>query len=168
MTGDVSVKLEMRGTEQLVARFEGYSSKLNDKLTTAMQRIVNYLVAYCQEQKLSGQVLHARTGTLRRSIKGSVAENSGSIVGEVTSRAYGNKPLKYATFWELGFVGNVEVKAHVRRIALGDFAGELTPVRAYIRKVNQAPRPFLKPTRDENVDYVQQQLSGVISQANRI
>ena len=166
MTGNINVSLEMVGTERLVARFDGYVGKLKGNLLTAMDTIVNYLVLYCQENKLSGQVLHARTGTLRRSIQGRFGEASGSVFGEVTSRADGNKPLAYAAFWEKGFIGDVTVKAHVRKIALGDFAGELTPVRSFVRHINQAPRPFLKPTRDENTGYIKEQLQHAVSSTN--
>ena len=59
----VSVKVETVGVEKLVAKFDSYVGRLRPNLNKAMNVIVFTLVRYVQEQKLSGQVLHRRTGT---------------------------------------------------------------------------------------------------------
>lgn len=166
MTEEISINIESVGVEKLVARFDGYVGMLRPQLMTTMQTIVLFLAAYCKENKLSGQVLHRRSGTLSRSIKGAVTQTAGSIVGDVASRDKGNAPLAYAAFWEYGFSGVENVREHVRKIASGPFEGELTPVRAHVRNVNQAARPYMRPTRDENVGYVQEQLLATLKAVN--
>lgn len=163
----VQVKCELVGTDKLVAKFSGYVGRLQPELLRAMDIIVNKLVNYIQANKLSGQVLHRRTGALSRSIKGTFKEQGGSIVGEVTSRDKGNAPLPYAAYHEHGFSGTMNVRDHVRRIAHGDFAGELTPVRAHLRHVNYKAHPFFKPSRDENQTFIQNTLQAAVSRANK-
>jgi len=160
---NVSVKLEMVGTEKLVAKFDGYVGKLRPQLVRAMNKIVFTLVRYVQEQKLSGQVLHRRTGTLSRSIKGIVLNQPASIIGDVASRSNGNAPLKYAARWEYGFQGSETVKAHVRRTATGGFAN----VRTFVRQVNSTARPYLAPSRRENEGYIRQTLEEAVREVNK-
>ncbi len=159
----VSVNIETIGVEKLVAKFEGYDSRLRARLLTAMKMIAFTLVRYIQENKLSGQVLHRRSGTLSRSIRGNVSEISSSIIADITSRDKGNKPLPYAAFWEYGFSGSMDVRSHVRKIASGGFAN----VRAYTRHVTQAARPFFKPSRDENLGYIKTTIENAVSEVNR-
>jgi hypothetical protein len=155
--------VEVVGADKLVAKFENYSAKLHTELKRTMEYIVQYLAEYCRTNKLSGQVLHRRTGTLSRSIRGTVDDQTSRIIGTVTSRSKGNSPLEYAGFWELGFQGQENVRAHMRRNANGG----MSSVREHVRNVNQAARPFLKPTRDENVGFVQEQMRAVLTKVNQ-
>jgi len=159
----VSVKVETVGVEKLVAKFDSYVGRLRPNLNKAMNVIVFTLVRYVQEQKLSGQVLHRRTGTLSRSIKGTVTDQPARIIGDVTSRSNGNAPLPYAVFWEKGFVGSMNVREHVRRTATGGFA----TVRQHIRNVNQAARPFFRPSKEENQGFIQQTLQNAVTITNK-
>ncbi len=92
------------------------------------------LAQYVKFRKLSGQVLHVRTGTLRRSIHASPHLGEGYVdVGT-------NVP--YARVWELGFRGTVSVAAHLRHLK----SGKVSRVRSYTMKRNDAARPFLRPS----------------------
>jgi hypothetical protein len=162
MTTGINVTVESIGSEKLVAKFNNYVGRLRPELNEAMQTITNYLVAYVKENKLSGQVLKRHKGDLARSIKPTVIDQPAQIIGIVTSRDSGNAPLPYARFWELGFHGTMNVRAHIRKNASGGFSD----VRAFVRTVNQNARPFLKPTRDENKEYVQRQLQKAVKRAN--
>ena len=71
--------------------------------------------------KLSGQVLKNRTGTLRRSINQHVEETDTSITGILGADM---DIARYARAHEYGFRGTVQVPAHTRTI---------TGLRAYRR-----------------------------------
>jgi hypothetical protein len=155
------IRVEMVGTDKLIAKFDSYVGRLRGQLNTTMDYVVKSLAEYCRVNKLSGQVLHRRSGTLSRSIQGIVVDEPARMVGIVSSRP-GNAPLEYARFWELGFHGVENVKSFMRKNALG---GE-SSVRAHTRKVNQAARPFLQPTRDENVGFVQTSFQQAVNKVN--
>ncbi len=93
--------------------------------------------------KLSDDVLHVRTGRLRRSITQEVKEESnGSIVGTVGTN------VSYAKFQELGFSGTQSVRQSLRTIktAFGKSikGGPVTlTVRAHTRKVEYPAHSFL-------------------------
>lgn len=65
-------------------------------LQTAMARIVIKLARKIKEEKLSGQVLKNRTGTLRRSISPDVQQSPGVIKGTVSTN------VVYAAIHEFG------------------------------------------------------------------
>jgi phage gpG-like protein len=100
------------------------------QVTIAMQRTV-------KEEKLSGQVLRNRTGTLRRSINQRVMVEDAivrGIVGVDVTAPYGKTH-------EYGFHGRVMVRAHLRKAK-----ETFTVVRAHERNVNLPARPFMRPT----------------------
>jgi hypothetical protein len=71
------------------------------------------MVAHVTKNKLRGQYLHRRTGTLIRSITASPAFQSSE---EVVRGTFGSN-LDYARAHEEGFSGKVQVKAHLRKLA---------------------------------------------------
>ena len=156
----INVTSEIIGDKKVITRFQNLPSNMANRITRAMDKIAIYLVAYVKENKLSGQVLRRRTGTLSRSIRGTVEQQAGQVVGNITSRDKGNAPLPYAVFWENGFTGTQNVRAHVRKMASG---GEAS-VRAFVRNVHQIARPFFAPTLKENQNYIRDQLNKAVSE----
>jgi phage gpG-like protein len=87
-----------------------------ERLATSVVRVMNRLTIMVQarvKEKLSGEVLHVQTGTLRRSINQEVraSGSAGMIEGIVGTN------VEYAAAHEYGFDGTVSVRAHVRRIS---------------------------------------------------
>lgn len=157
------ITVEVIGANQLLTRFKDMPQKMRAEIRTALGYIGDTLANYCRANKLSGQVLNRRTSQLYNSIRrGDVNENPSRMSVEITSRP-GNAPVEYAAFWELGFKGQETVRAHMRRTAAG---GEVN-VREHIRNINQAARPFLRPTRDENVGWVQDQMQAAVVKATQ-
>jgi hypothetical protein len=76
-------------------------------------------------EKLSGQVLNVRTGRLRRSINEETHD-----AGDVVESTVGT-PVVYGRFWELGFDGVEQVKAHTATAF-----GVEQQVRAHTRTVH--------------------------------
>lgn len=98
--------------------------------------------------KLSDDVLHVRTGRLRRSINQKVTDDGQSIIGEVGTN------VEYARFQELGFTGTQNIKAHLRTIkeAFGKSikGGPVTfTVAAHTRKVDYPAHSFLASSLHE-------------------
>lgn len=106
--------------------------------------------ARAKEPYLSGLALRVRTGHLRRSVTSGAAIEGDKVTGWIGTN------VVYGRFWELGFTGIEQVKAHARRIKTRDlWSGEgkgkrqaasgLAFVRAHARHVSIKPRPFLRP-----------------------
>ncbi|ADU50168.1 hypothetical protein Tmar_0043 [Thermaerobacter marianensis DSM 12885] len=96
------------------------------------------------------------TGTLRANIGHDVAVTPSEVIGMIGVRK--GPANKYARRLELGFHGTVKVKAHTRTQTHAWGRPLKTPkkvrVRAYSYTVNQAPRPYLRPTVAENKEQI--------------
>jgi phage gpG-like protein len=78
------------GIEAAAAKHAGLKAAMHAELLATVQRETLALQRHVVEDKLSGQVLNVRTGTLRRSITQEVKESPGVIVGSVgTNLGYG-------------------------------------------------------------------------------
>lgn len=100
------------------------------------------------KMKLSDDVLHVRTGRLRRSITQEVTDDALSITGVVGTN------VEYARFQELGFSGTQNVREHLRTIkrAFGKAVkgGPVTfTVAAHARKVDYPAHSFLASSLKE-------------------
>lgn len=100
--------------------------------------------AHIVNQKLHGQVLNQRSGALARSIQ----EQSGETETGVYGRVFSAGDVKYAAFWEYGFHGDETVKAHMRTVVFGRTVDPFN-VGPYTRHVDQAARPFMRPSLAE-------------------
>jgi hypothetical protein len=101
--------------------------------------IADRLLALAQDN-LSGEVLNARTGALRRSLRASVDLSAG-ILATVTA------DTPYAAFQEYGFTGTETVRAHLRRQTKA-FGRAIRPVeaqvKAYSRRVDYPAHSYLR------------------------
>lgn len=99
----VSVKLV--GDRQLLARLDSMPDSVRRVLTAKIMALALMLQGHIQKNKLSGQVLHVRTGALRRSIHVKVDQRATGVWGRVLSSG----DVKYAGIHEFGG----RTKAHV-------------------------------------------------------
>lgn len=97
------VKIDVRGWQSLATEIGNLAPRLNEDLTTTVTEQTLELQRHVVEDKLSGQVLHVRSGNLRRSITAKVEGGDGSIRGIVGTN------LVYAAIHEFG--GTVHVPA---------------------------------------------------------
>lgn len=105
---NLSTVVTTRGLDAVVARL-GRGQDLVPRLGVVVERETYALQAHVVEQKLTGQVLNVRTGTLRRSITARVIRGGATITGLVGTN------VVYARIHEFG--GTVQVP-------------EIVPVRA--------------------------------------
>ena len=145
------------GDAEVTARLDALPTKLRDEMKEGIGRCVLKLQRMVTRDKLSGQVLKVRTGTLRRSIDQVVEDDGNQVTGIVSTN------VKYAAAHEYGFQGTVDVRDSLRRskeqfslrkltksgleskASLGKWAGKgEIVVRAHSRQVSIPERSFLR------------------------
>jgi phage gpG-like protein len=96
----------------LELRIQSMGILMRGRIRDAVEQAAIMLTRYVKEEKLSGQVLKNRTGTLRRKINYKLSETPSTIEATVGVK------LAYAAAHEYGFDGMVHasVRAHVRNV----------------------------------------------------
>lgn len=128
----------MRLREMPVAINSGLARTIT-KLGIDLQRNV-------QQNELTGQMLAARSGSLRSSIDLRVDQSA----TELTATVFTESP--YARAHEYGFAGTVNVRASLRRIteAFGrPISGKTISVRAHSRSMDLPERSFLRSALED-------------------
>ena len=124
------------GGHQLAARLAALPDAAAASLSRALLRLAQDLEDGVRQDKLSGQVLQARSGALRASITAR-ADGLSVTVGS---------DLGYAAAQEHGFIGTVAVRPHLRQIrqAFGRPIAERTiAVGGFDRRMDLPTRSFL-------------------------
>ena len=129
------------GDKSLIERLGRVAPAMKKEVDATVMKLGFELQARVQTQKLTGQVLHVRTGRLKSSITQrfeSTAEMATSIVGTNVS---------YGVMWEKGIAAHdvVPVKAKALRFEIG---GQIF-FRKKVHIPAQAARPFLEPALQE-------------------
>lgn len=130
------------GSERVIQRFQSLQGDVRGRVGQAMGGIVLKLQARVVRNKLNGQVLNVRSGTLRRSIDQAVYQDGSQIRGVVGTN------VEYARVHEYGFNGTVTVKEHLRLVKKAFGKDLKTPkevmVRTHAARVNLPERSFLR------------------------
>lgn len=158
----MSIEGTVTGDREVIRNFGRIEPAVHAELVKATGRITLKLMRESVQNKLSGQVLKRRTGTLARSVTQSprTFEVGRTIVGTVgvndISGPGGRAPVKYGRMHEYGFAGDVPVKAHLRLVKQA-FGKPLkypvyASVRAHSAKVNMPKRSFLRSALKDLVD----------------
>lgn len=165
----------------LLSMLKGYPERVATSLVSAMNRLTIAIQARVKE-KLSGEVLHVRTGTLRRSINREVRyAGHGLIEGIVGTN------VEYAAIHEYGFHGTETVRAHVRKIRehskmylfgtasgmartemrwkRGKLTGGIANVKEHSRTVNMPERSFLRSTLKDFEQRIKDELQAAAAKA---
>lgn len=145
ITGDRAVLLELKSM----------GIRLREQVGAAVARQTFALVAYIKAEKLSGQVLRTRSGTLRRKINGKVTETATSVTGTVGA---GNLP--YAAAHEYGFEGDVSVRDYVRQTVAGP-----VNVRAHVRHMVLPERSFMRSALADRREAIRLDLERAVAEA---
>lgn len=142
------------GDSEVRAKFDKAPAEINEALRRGISRAV-LMVARRSKEKLSDQVLHVRTGRLRRSITTKVDNDSGGVVGSVGT------VVKYGRVHEFGFDGAVSIREHLRRAK----SGKEFSVRAHSRHVHLPERSFLRSALHEVEPDIRAQLETEMNKA---
>jgi len=129
--------------ESLIARMDGAPDALRRSLKIVMDRLSIMVQRSVKEDKLTGQVLHVRTGTLRRSINREVTERADGVFATVGTN------VGYGIAWENGFTRQVGAGARGGPRTLQGAALDRYMARHPSGTKEIAARPFLRPTLEE-------------------
>jgi len=148
----------------MVAIGTGVRARLLEVMDSAAQDIQQHVT----REKLSGQVLNRRTGTLRNSISKRVNTDTSSVSAVVST------DVKYARPHEYGFQGTVTVPAHQRTqtMAFGkSIASRMVEVRAHPMRMNLPERSFLRSSLREKapveIERIRKSMAELIAEAQR-
>lgn len=129
-------------SEDFQASMAGKADELRRALVLKVTKLSIDLQRSVKEDKLTGQVLHVRTGTLRRSINREVQERPDGVFADVGTN------LNYGIGWENGFTRKLGAGARGGPKNLLGLARE-----RYFAKhppgTRNEQRPFLRPTLEE-------------------
>lgn len=149
------------GVDQVVLQLKQLGQQARSNLLRAVTREA-IAVQIRTREKLAGEVLQERTHHLHDSIHYEVAESANGVLATVGT------DVVYAAFWEYGFEGTEQVRAHLRRMTTA-FGRPIEPVdaqvRAHTRQVNQPARPFLRPALEELAPQITAALEQAVSDA---
>lgn len=93
------LNIQLHGDQQLVQKFESAGPRARAELERAITKLCLILEGNIKNEKLSGQVLHVRTGNLRASIHTVPVESSGDVI---TGRVASSGDVKYGAIHEFG------------------------------------------------------------------
>lgn len=134
----------LEGEEAIISKLKSMDKDIHASLLKTITKLSIQLQANIKQDKLSGQVLKTRTGTLRRSINMKVEQSSTSITGKV---GIGKDAAKYGVMHEYGFTGSENVKAHLRTIkqAFGKpIASKQISINSHSRNVKYPEKSFMR------------------------
>ena len=155
------------GDKNVIARLENITPRVRARVDEAMHRVVIDLQGKVVRDKLSGQLLKRRTGTLAASIQFRVVKTADSVTGITGSRVNEGAPLKYAGPLEDGFEGPVTVREHLRMMttAFGKPVKDPRKITVGAHTANRKIKAYhyLKSTLAENRDQYLQQLGQAVS-----
>jgi hypothetical protein len=150
------------GDELLLERLRGISDGVNSGLARCITQLGIDLQRNVQQDKLSGQVLKSRTGTLKSSIDRRVDQSARGATTDIFTA------LRYGAAQEYGFTGTVSVGASLRRIreAFGRPIAEKTiSVRAYDRRMALPERSFLRSALDDMTPAIREAVDAALAEA---
>jgi phage gpG-like protein len=93
-------KIELKGDTELIAKIDDAPNSVRRELTREITAIVLLLEGHIKNDKLSGQVLHVRSGDLRRSVHAvlPVTQTATGVTGKVAQSG----DVKYGAIHEFG------------------------------------------------------------------
>jgi hypothetical protein len=149
------VTIHVRGLDQVRKRLEAGPDKVANRLRRVTLRLAIEAQRKVKSEKLSGQMLGVKTGTLRRSINAKAYEQ-GDTIGASTGTN-----LVYGRAWHQGMV---------RLFATGGIGGRM-PGRTRSQAAKQRhrdtakARPFLASVLDEMKDRAREQMLAAVKGA---
>jgi phage gpG-like protein len=151
-------------SRNLQETYRRMSAAINPALRAQLEEIGVELSAYIKAEKLSGQVLKTRTGTLRRSITHKVHEK-----GRYANTLEVGTNVEYAAIHEFGFKGTVRVPSHDRVVTMAFGKPLKEPVtanvRAHNRHVEMPERSFLRSSVADHRDEIRTALRAAVRDA---
>jgi len=139
------IEFTISGDGQVLAGLVRAEGDAISRVHDSIARQTLELVRHVKENKLTGQVLKVRTGTLRRSVAHTISSSSSSVTGTVST------PLVYAPIHEFGGTIPARIIAAKRAQALKFSVGGKTLFRraVSIPAVKMPERSFLRSALED-------------------
>jgi hypothetical protein len=147
--------------EALIARMNDAPDRMRQALRIAVDRLSIQIQRSVKEDKLTGQVLHVRTGTGRRSINREMQERPDGIFATIGTN------LGYMIGWENGFTKKVGAGARGGPKSLLGLARDRYFMKHPPGERDVAARPFLRPTLQEFEPQIKEDLRAAALSALR-
>jgi phage gpG-like protein len=158
------IEFTVEGQDAVVRMLSAKVPALTKGLRAGVTRATFDLLRHVKEQKLSGQVLHVRSGTLRRKVNARVTETATEISGQVGVK------LSYAAAHEYGLDTEEFVRAHLRTVKQA-FGKPIDPVSvsvcAHTRHMKLPERSFLRSSLAEKTPAIQAEIRASVEGANK-
>lgn len=168
----IAVTGRVIGDKAVIARINSIAPRVREGITREMLRIVIDLQGYVVKNKLSGQLLKRRTGTLAASMQHKVVSTTNGVTGVVGSRVNAGAPLKYARVLEDGFDGTVTVREHLRMMTQAFGRDVQNPrkitVGTHTAKRNIKARYYLASSLAENRDRYLDQIEKAVAEGAKL
>lgn len=153
------------GDKEIARRFRALPDGIRSRVTESIGRLILKLQRKVMQEKLSGQVLKVRTGTLRRSIDQRLVTDNGAVTGVVSTN------VKYGKKHEYGSTETVTVKEHVRLVRQA-WGKQLkhpvwATVKAHAMKQNIKERSFLRSALDDMKPEILAELDRAVAEGIR-
>ena len=149
------------GDANLIAKLNYMPGGMQAALRKTVRRLALQLLS-ASKNKLSDDVLHVRTGRLRRSVNQRVEKDGHAVTGVVGSN------VVYAKRQEYGFTGTESVRAHLRMVTKV-FGKSVMPhqvsVRTFTRNINYPAHSFLRSALEEMRPQIEAEMAKALSEA---
>jgi phage gpG-like protein len=146
------LSLSLSGDDARDARLDAYAGALGDAFAAKAEALAQALADTVKSDKLSGQVLAARSGALRDSIEAEVAADGDSIVATIASVG----DVKYAAIQEYGGRTAAHEILPVKGKVLAFLAGGAMRFATRVEHPGSTipERSYLRATLDEQADAI--------------
>jgi phage gpG-like protein len=148
--------VQLVGDDRLVARLEAMPGRLHDGIARAVTRLGFELQRRVQE-KLSGEVLKVRTGTLRSSINTQITDTPTEVSATVGTN------VAYARYHEYGVARSWVIEARNAQVLRFTIGGQTL----FRRRVTHPPLPersFLRSALAEMAPQIEEGLREAIAE----
>jgi len=153
------IDIQVINGSQIVAKVSGLGTLWAKNLRFAVAAATVELANYVKNQKLSGQVLHVRTGTLRRAVR---AYPPLTDVYPIRGDVAVDRTAPYGAMQEFG------TKPHdivpIRAKALRFMAGENVVFAKRVHHPGTKPRPFMFPSLAEKRESILARLRAAVAE----
>lgn len=154
------------GDRALVAKLTAMPTAVHDEVFKTVQKLQMRLVADVVSHKLSGQVLHRRTGKLAASIPINGAETRTRMEDDgLKIIAYVGTNVSYGIGWEYGFDRKVGAGARGGPRTLTGKSRETYFAKHPPGIKHMAARPFLAPALQEMKPLITRELTDAMTRA---
>ena len=158
------LSISITGGERTAGRFRHMPDDVRRALHAKIMKLTLQLEAHVKNDKLSGQVLHTRSGRLKRSIKSEVVDRGSIITGKVVSTG-----VPYAAIHEFGGRTQAHEIVATKAKALSFIMGGK---RVFFRRVHHPgsvmpQRSYLRSAMDDMHQQIVDEMAAAVREAVR-